>query len=176
MTRLPTTTRRSIRPTTVIAWIATTMAIFVSPVRAYAEPLKPLTVDTLPALVSNANGNPTLIAFWSLDCMYCKEDMSVLDAFARKHRSLRLAIVSTDSIDDAETVEATLKSYGVRRYENWIFADPIPERVRSAFDPSWHGELPRTYLYIGGTRREASSGRISEATLDHWYATAARGR
>lgn len=143
---------------------------------AHAGSLKPLTVDTLPALVSSANHARVLVAFWSLDCMYCKEDMSVLDAFARKHHDVSLEIVSTDNVDDTEPVEAALKSYGVDRYDNWIFADAIPERIRGTFDPAWHGELPRTYFYVAGAHQQAVSGRVSEATLEGWYANAARAQ
>jgi thiol-disulfide isomerase/thioredoxin len=143
---------------------------------ALAASLRPLDVDTLHALTSGTSRAPVLVAFWSLDCMYCKEDMTVLDAFARKHRDVKLKIVSTDTTDDAEPVEAALKSYGVDRYDNWIFADPIPERIRSTFDPAWHGELPRTYFYIDGVRLQSTSGRMSEATLEQWYASGRRKR
>lgn len=140
-----------------------------------AVSLRPLTTKTLPSLTKRADARPTLIAFWSLDCMYCKEDMSVLAAFARAHHDVRLSIVSTDTEDNTDAVKAALASYAVDGYENWIFADAVPERLRSAFDPAWHGELPRTYFYVNGERRQATSGRMSEAMLDRWYASAKDG-
>lgn len=133
--------------------------------------IQPFRIDTLPALITRTAPSPTLVTFWSLDCVYCKEDMRVLDAFARRHRDVRLEIVSTDNEGDAGSVKSTLTEYSMDRYENWIFADAIPERVRKAVDPAWHGELPRTYFYVNGVRHQALSGSVSDATLEQWYSS-----
>src|SRR6202000_738184 len=41
----------------------------------HAAQLPPLNATTLPSLTQSSDRRLALIAFWSLDCMYCKEDM-----------------------------------------------------------------------------------------------------
>ena len=37
--------------------------------------------------------------------------------------------------------------YGLGKVEQWVFADPMPERLRFEIDRRWYGELPRTHFY-----------------------------
>ncbi len=61
-----------------------------------------------------------------------------------------------------------LHSFGLDAADNWIFADPMPERLRYRVDPNWFGELPRAYLYTDDHQRTAHSGILSEADLQQW--------
>jgi hypothetical protein len=77
-------------------------------------------------------------------------------------------IVSTDTPAEAPEIRAALKRFGLERFDTWVFADGVPERLRYAIDPAWRGELPRSYLFDAAHRREAHSGMLSEAQLKGW--------
>lgn len=65
-------------------------------------------------------------------------------------------------------MQKTLSPLGLAGVDSWVFDDPIPERLRHAIDPSWYGELPRTYLYDARHQREAIVGVVGEQRLRAW--------
>ena len=76
-----------------------------------------------------------------------------------------LVLIATDDIQNQEEAQAGLHGFGLEAADHWIFADPMPERLRYRIDPNGFGELPRTSLYSADQQRNAYSGVLSEATL-----------
>lgn len=79
-----------------------------------------------------------------------------------------LAVVSTDTPEAAADIQAALQRFGLDKFDTWVFADAVPERLRYAIDPAWRGELPRSYLFDAAHRREAHSGMLGEAQIKAW--------
>ena len=120
-------------------------------------------------------GKPFVLAFWSVDCAYCPEEIRHLGALVRKRPDIRLVLVSVDSSElkaDADKRLAELLPEG--QGEHWIFAGNDPERLYFAVDRKWHGELPRTYFYDGRGGVEGRSGQVSPAWLAEWARRSAR--
>lgn len=135
---------------------------------ASAGELRPFTGDSLPAIQQQFAGRPFILTLWSLTCHHCAKELQTLGKLARSERKLPLVIVSTDTPDDARELRAALKRHGLDRFDTWVFADAVPERLRYAIDPAWRGELPRSYLFDVAHRREAHSGLLNEAQLKAW--------
>jgi thiol-disulfide isomerase/thioredoxin len=135
---------------------------------AAAGELHPFTGDSLPAIQKQFAGRPFILTLWSLTCHHCVKELQTLGKLARGERNLPLVIVSTDTPADAREIQAALKRFGLERFDTWVFADGVPERLRYSIDPSWRGELPRSYLFDAAHRREAHSGMLREAQLRNW--------
>lgn len=135
---------------------------------ASAGELRPFTGDSLPAIQQQFAGRPFILTLWSLTCHHCAKELQTLGKLARSDRNLPLVIVSTDTPAEASEIRVALKGFGLERFDTWVFADAVPERLRYAIDPAWRGELPRSYLFDPAHRREAHSGMLSEAQLKNW--------
>ena len=135
---------------------------------ASAGQLQPFAGDSLPAIQKRFAGRPFILTLWSLTCHHCAKELQTLGRLARSDRTLPLVIVSTDTPVEAREIQAALKRFGLAHVDTWVFADAVPERLRYAIDPSWRGELPRSYLFDAAHRREAHSGLLGEAQLKAW--------
>ena len=135
---------------------------------AAAGQLQPFTGDSLPAIQKRLAGRPFILTLWSLTCHHCAKELQTLGRLARSDRTLPLVIVSTDTPAEAREIRAALQRFGLAHIDTWVFADAVPERLRYAIDPSWRGELPRSYLFDAAHRREAHSGLLGEAQLRQW--------
>jgi thiol-disulfide isomerase/thioredoxin len=143
-------------------WLALGAAV------AVAGELQPFTGDSLPAIKQKFAGRPFILTLWSLTCHHCAKELQTLGKLVRTERNLPLVIVSTDTPAEAPEIRAALKRHGLDRLDTWVFADPVPERMRYAIDPAWRGELPRSYLFDAAHRREAHSGALGERQLKDW--------
>ncbi|MDO9219943.1 MAG: redoxin domain-containing protein, partial [Thiobacillus sp.] len=114
-------------------------------------------------------GRPFILSLWSVNwCGHCITELTLLGQVAKTRKQLPLVLVSTDTTESSVAIEQTQKRLGLARVDSWVFDDDIPERLRQAIDPLWHGELPRTYLYDARHQREAVAGVLSEVRLRAW--------
>lgn len=141
----------------------TVVAGFTGP--AVSGELRSFNTGSLATIQQIYAGRPFILTFWSLTCAHCAKELQLFGKWARAGRCLPLVIVSTDSLADEPAVRATLQHHGLGEADVWLFADPLPERLRYAVDPAWYGELPRTYFYDSAHRREAHSGVLDEQQL-----------
>lgn len=130
--------------------------------------LRPFHVDSLATIQEVYAGRPFILVFWSLTCAHCAKELQLFGKWVRADRGLPLVIVSTDVPADEPAVRVALRRHGLDKADVWLFADPVPERLRYAVDPAWYGELPRTYFYDTAHRREAHSGVLDERRLKDW--------
>ncbi|HQR04886.1 MAG: hypothetical protein JSR19_07755 [Proteobacteria bacterium] len=128
-----------------------------------AESLHPLEPETATRLLPERG--PAVVMLWSLDCPYCDDNLALLSRWQKKHPGLVVIRIATDSIDAASAIRARLRHYPVTG-PCWVFGAAAPERIRHAIDPTWHGELPRSYLIGHDGHRQAISGRITATQLE----------
>ena len=81
---------------------------------------------------------------------------------------VRLYDAGTWGPHEAQQLEKLAQSYGLGKTEQWVFADPQPEKLRFEIDRRWYGELPRTYFFNAKHRREGHSGVIPLERLESW--------
>lgn len=159
------------------AGIVLSLLVWMSPVGA-AE-LRPFTADSLAAIKAQYAGRPFILSLWSVNwCGHCITELTMLGKVAaelntrgtqaKAQQKLPLVLVSTDTPESTPALQGTLKRLGLEGMDSWVFDDAIPERLRYAVDPVWHGELPRTYLYNARHQREAVTGVLSEKKLKAW--------
>ncbi|OYZ03871.1 MAG: hypothetical protein B7Y26_14075 [Hydrogenophilales bacterium 16-64-46] len=145
------------------------MAVLVIAASASAAEPIPFTVDSLAKIKAQYAGRPFILNLWSVnECSYCIAELTLLGKLAKTQKRLPLVLVATDSPEFAPAMQKTLSPLGLAGVDSWVFDDPIPERLRHAIDPSWYGELPRTYLYDARHQRETIVGVLGEQRLRAW--------
>jgi hypothetical protein len=98
---------------------------------------------------------------WSLDCSYCEPSFAALAQAQR--RGLKVVTIATDPADDPETtalIRRKLAKSGLQA-ETWAFGPAPADLLRHAIDPSWRGEMPRSYWFDGKGQMRAYSGLIN---------------
>lgn len=111
---------------------------------------------------------PLVLAFWSLTCPHCQEELAVLGRLMPAHPNAAFVLVSTDTPQDAAAIAAALRAHGLQGADSWVFADEVPERLRFEIDRRWRGELPRTHLLAPGAPPQARIGRVTHEELELW--------
>lgn len=98
---------------------------------------------------------PTILALWSLECVFCKRVLADLPELHRAHPGI---VILTLAAEQAEREHAeVLDALGVpgKRY---AYGHELPEALAFALDPDWRGELPRTVFFDGRGGKTAVSG------------------
>jgi hypothetical protein len=136
---------------------------------AYAAALQPFDAGSPEAIGKENSGHAYVLAFWSIHCAPCLQDMSDWRALQIAHPDIPVILVTTDGPADHAQVEKVLERYHMGPLQSWAFADEFNERVRFAVDRSWRGELPRTYFYDRDRHMEARTGRLNRQWAEHWF-------
>ncbi len=126
------------------------------------------TVDSYDTIVRAHRGKSLLMVFWSVDCPPCVKELTVLRNELVRHPDLQLVLVATDEPALRSRVDQIVEQKGLGAVESWIFSEESPNRLRKSIDPSWYGELPRSYFFDKQHQRIAVSGGITAAHLDAW--------
>ena len=134
-----------------------------------AEPLKPFVADSRTEIEKTHQNQPMILAFWSLDCSYCMDELSALGALVKQYPKIKLVLVHADGLASSPEIAKTLKKIALPVvYESWQFAESDEERLRYSIDKTWYGELPRTYYYDRAHQVKAISGKLDLIWLKNW--------
>lgn len=137
-----------------------------------AHAMEPFVRGSQKAIVEARQGQPFVLAVWSLDCVFCRDDLALLGKLKAKHPALDVVLVATDPPERRPALEAVLAQYRLSAAASWVFADGFVERLRYEIDPLWYGELPRTYFYEADGKRTAVSGQLDEREVARWVEAA----
>jgi len=109
---------------------------------------------------------PQLIVMWSLDCPACFEELDTLAQLLKSRPELAITLISTD--DDPTRYEEVNQVYAepaFRTVPRWVYQENQAQQIRYTIDPTWQGELPRSF-YIDKTGKQFShSGVLSQKQL-----------
>lgn len=106
------------------------------------------------------SASPFVLAIWSTDCPSCIKDMDVLYNIHQKHPDLKIVMLSTDEPSATNEVKGILARHQLGDLDNWIFGSEDAQKLRYEIDPSWYGEIPRTYFYTSSHTRTGKSGAL----------------
>ena len=158
----PVSLRRRFR---LVAAVALAAAAFAG----HAAEMRPFDAASLPAIKAAYAGRSFILAFWSIHCAPCIEDLADWGPLQRRHPGVPIVLVTTDPPAERARVARVLARYPLAKVEAWAFADDFGERIRYAVDRGWRGELPRTYFYDAAHAAEVVSGRLDAAWTAAWY-------
>jgi thiol-disulfide isomerase/thioredoxin len=137
-------------------------------VDGHAENLRAFNNQTRSQIEKINQGKAFVLAFWSVDCPYCIEEMQLLGDALRKYPQVKLITVCTDATGRQLDISQALDQAHLPAHERWQFSEIDEDRLRYNIDKSWGGELPRTYFYDTKYQVHAISGRAPIVWLDDW--------
>jgi len=132
------------------------------------EDLKPFMAESMTDIIQRKDQQPFVLILWSIDCPPCMKELSLLQSLKSEFSTSQFVLVSTDDQDSSAYVQQILVDHQLNEWDNWIFADALPERLRYIIDPDWYGELPRSYFYNEKHQRKAHSGLLNKMMLKTW--------
>ena len=139
-----------------------------------ADALLPFDANSLAILRKTHAGKPFVLAFWSVYCEPCRDEMAAWNAVKQKHPALSIVLVSTDAPADRALIDFFFAKYPPGPVQKWLFADAFTERVRYSVDKSWRGELPKSYYFDAAHRVEIKSGKVDRVWIETWMAKQTR--
>jgi len=137
---------------------------------AAAESIRPFTSGSLEQVLASRPNKPFILVLWSLDCQYCPTELKMLSELEKSHAGLDVVLIATDTIDDMPQLADRAANYGTAKFEQWVFAEDMPERLRQEIDGRWYGEVPRTYFYDQKHQRTVRMGLINKSLVEEWLA------
>lgn len=141
---------------------------------AAARELHPFVPGSMGEIVAAHSGRPFILAFWSLTCTHCRDDLTLFGNLQRQHPGIDIVLVATDTPEESAAIQATLSEFKLAQAEAWVFADSFADRLRFEVDKKWHGELPRTYFFAPGEARKAYSGKLRSSDVAQWIKNVSR--
>lgn len=139
---------------------------------APAPELRPFNSRSLAAIKQAHAGRPFMVAFWSVSCEPCREEMLIVADLHRQFPKVPIILVAADAPAHRDAVVRFLSGYKLGRIERWQFGDESMERLRYSVDRSWAGELPRSYFFNAAHEATAHSGVVDAKWLGDWLAQA----
>ena len=139
-------------------------------IAAAAESIRPFTSGSLEQVLASRPNKPFILVLWSLDCQYCPTELKMLSELEKSHPGLDVVLIATDTIDDMPQLADRAANYGTAKFEQWVFAEDMPERLRQEIDGRWYGEVPRTYFYDQKHQRTVKMGLINRSRVEEWLA------
>lgn len=136
--------------------------------------VKPFVAGSMEQIRQRYQDKPFILALWSMTCTHCPAELKTLGQLKQRYPQLNIVLVAADTPEEGGEVARLAKAYGLGKVEQWVFADPMPERIRAEIDRRWYGELPKTYWYVGGKLVESVAGVVPQAQLEHWAKTSRR--
>ena len=140
-------------------------AILCSPVQA-APVLKTFTQGSYQHLISQYKNQPFVLIVWSTTCPSCLKEMPLIKKLHQAHPKLKFVMLTVDDNQVSREINSVLEKNQLTDVEQWVFNEDNSEKLRYEIDPSWYGELPRTYFFSATQERTAISGALAEAKFE----------
>lgn len=143
-------------------------ALFLSAVAlsAHADNIQNFDTQSFAQIKQQYAGKAFVLSLWSIDCAPCRVELKLLGELKKREPDFPLVVISTDPIENREEAADILDDYGLKDIATWMFADAFVERLRYSVDPTWHGELPRSYFFRADNRIESHSGVLTPEQLE----------
>jgi thiol-disulfide isomerase/thioredoxin len=105
--------------------------------------------DDILKRVKDDRGHVVVVNFWATWCVPCVAEYSGLVTLDRKFKSRGLVVIAV-SLDFGEDATAKVRHFVKSQhaqFPQYILQMSDPETAINAFDPTWQGDLPRTFIY-----------------------------
>ena len=128
----------------------------------------PADAPTIQKAIAAQKGHVVLVNFWATWCGPCVAEFPAIVQVSRQYKKQGLSVitVSADAARDRITkVQPFLVKQGVT-FPVYLERSVDPEDFINAFDTTWQGDLPRTFIYDRqGHRVKTLSGEQTAQSL-----------
>lgn len=128
--------------------------------------LREATSDSVFQHIRSSGAKLTVVNFWATWCVPCVQEFPELVRAGQtlKPEGVDLVFVSADFPDMRDSVDAYLGRQGVTG-TSFLKTGPDDPFI-AAFDSSWSGTMPTTFIYdAAGRRRFAHQGKVTESLV-----------
>ena len=146
------------------------LALFNGSVQAEPSTLEPFATGSYQKILTNHANQPFMLVAWSITCSSCLKDMALLSQIHQKRPELKIIMLATDDISEADQIKPILEKNQLSELENWVYADENTQKLQFEIDSKWYGELPRTYFFDKTHQRTGVSGVLSKEDYDEMFA------
>lgn len=150
-------------PYLVIAW----SMVFISSAFAVQQPSY-FKLDSYKQILQENKQRPFLMVLWSLDCAPCIKELKILGEFHKQYPQHKIIMISTDDKNQSNEIAQLITQYGLQTVDQWVF-DGSFQHLRYSIDPTWYGELPRSYFFEQDQSRLAASGQLHQNQLVRYF-------
>ncbi|MDX2507758.1 MAG: TlpA family protein disulfide reductase [Gammaproteobacteria bacterium] len=151
-----------------LPYLLCTALLTLSPLATAQMKLSDFKVDSYKEIVARYQDSSFLMVLWSIDCPPCIEELPTLGKFHQLHPEANLVMVSTDGEYHKDDIQQLMREHGLDDIQQWVFSSVSLQAMRYAIDPTWYGELPRSYFHHKQHKRQVKSGRLDEDVLIAW--------
>ena len=134
--------------------VPTILGLLLTVTAAHAA-VTPADAPALKKAIAAQKGHVVLVNFWATWCGPCVAEFPAIVKVSRQYKAQGLSViaVSADSANSLHTkVEPFLAKQGAT-FPAYLEKSADPEDFINALDPTWQGDLPRTYIYDRQGRR-----------------------
>jgi len=118
--------------------------------------------------VENAN-KQWLMVLWSVDCPACFKELALIKELREKHPNINVVIINTDGENEANVQSVKImENYELSDTTTYFFEEGSADRNRYIIDPSWYGELPRSYFVDNKGMFHGKSGLVDVTLIKKW--------
>ena len=142
--------------------------LMLAPLATAEMKLSDFKVESYKEIVARYQDSSFLMVLWSVDCPPCIEELPTLGKFHQLHPEANLIMVSTDGEYHKDNIQQLMREHGLDDIQQWVFSSVPLQAMRYAIDPTWYGELPRSYFHYKQHKRQVKSGRLDEDVLSAW--------
>jgi len=130
---------------------------------------KVFTKDSFEKVKLQYKGKQWLMLLWSLDCPACFKELALLEKIRVTAPNIAIVLINVDDNHEVtQEREAVLNSFGFNTLDTLYFSEGSGDINRYLIDPSWFGELPRSYFIESNGKFHGKSGLVSELLLSTW--------
>jgi thiol-disulfide isomerase/thioredoxin len=111
--------------------------------------VKPADAPTIKKAIAAEKGHVVLVDFWATWCGPCMAEFPELVKLQKKYqrRGLVVFAVSEDSARDIKSKVIPFLHKQKASFPQYLERADDPEDFINAFDTSWQGDLPKTFIY-----------------------------
>lgn len=135
---------------------------------SYAGPLRDFVAGSYHDILAARPDKAFVMVFWSMDCPPCHRELAMLGRLRQQPPQFDLVLIATDENTDHAELQTVLAKHRLDKSDTWVFAGESAAALRYEIDPTWYGELPRSYLFNSRHQRQAVSGLLSAEGLQAW--------
>lgn len=114
-------------------------------------------------------GKQWLMLLWSVDCPPCFKELAIIQKLQSQHGDLAVVIINTDANDETHAERREIiEKFELSNLTNFHFVDGKGDQSRFFIDPTWYGELPRSYFVESSGKFHGKSGLVNKSILTQW--------
>ncbi len=114
-------------------------------------------------------GKQWLMLLWSVDCPPCFKELAIIQKLQKQNDNLAVVIINTDANDETNAErDDIIEKFELSHLSHFHFVDGKGDQSRFFIDPTWYGELPRSYFVESDGKFHGKSGLVNQAMLRQW--------